>query len=280
LSLGPPWKNKISMAQDDPAARWSASSSYPDTGGGTVQLSADVHRVPPNDIAAVPLSALKFRALTATDLEETKALHAEWFPVRYDDAFYSSTVDGEYTSIAATHEFNVVDESGQSHKKELFLGMIVFTNSSWHDSDSADAILGSTWSCRKRDLAYVFTFGVIDEYRRKGLARNLLRQAIEHLETWQRQVQAIYLHVIAFNESAMRLYESEGFLQIQHKSDFYHIAGQSYDAYLYARYLNDGKPPLAWRMQQTASNWWQWWSDALRRAVWTRRQTTGPPVHA
>ena len=48
---------------------------------------------------------------------------------------------------------------------------------------------------------------------------------------------ALWLHVIAYNTGAIRLYEGAGFVMAEHLPAFYHINGERHDAYLYVKYL-------------------------------------------
>merc|ERR1712060_120590 len=93
----------------------------------------------------------------------------------------------------------------------------------------------------------ILTLGVADDFRRRGLAKELLRKASGYVRQYFPQVQAIYLHVITYNEAAIRLYESVDFVRLKHYTEFYSLQGQPYDSFLYALYLNTDQQSAWWR---------------------------------
>eukprot|EP00913_Durusdinium_trenchii_P035567 g33283.t2 len=62
-------------------------------------------------------------------------------------------------------------------------------------------------------------------FRRKGLAKELLRRSTEHVRQQMPQVKAVFLHVVTYNEAAIQLYESCGFLRIKYFPHFYYLHG-------------------------------------------------------
>jgi ribosomal protein S18 acetylase RimI-like enzyme len=66
--------------------------------------------------------------------------------------------------------------------------------------------------CREYLGAYIMTIGVIDECRRLGLGSILVDKTIEMLQQNWTICEVIYLHVIDYNESAIRFYERNHFL--------------------------------------------------------------------
>jgi hypothetical protein len=54
---------------------------------------------------------------------------------------------------------------------------------------------------------------------------------------------ALYLHVLASNTSAIQFYEKHQFQKIRLLKNYYYIDGQYRDAFLYALFINGGKPP-------------------------------------
>jgi len=257
----------LTDAYDDDAPR-STSSAMPDLSSPDVpRLRARVHqRLSVEQYASIPLHALSFRPLQACDFDEMVALHKEWFPVNYDDNFYNKCVSGELVSLVATYPSN-----GDS--EEDILGMITLSLSCEHHRDHIVDVLGTdcatachspycnVWtqsryasapeqcSCGGSvgSLVYVLTLGVADGFRRKGLARELLRRSIAYVQGYLPQVQAIYLHVITYNQAAIRLYESVDFVRLKHYTEFYSLQGQPYDSFLYALYLNTDQQAAWWR---------------------------------
>jgi ribosomal protein S18 acetylase RimI-like enzyme len=54
--------------------------------------------------------------------------------------------------------------------------------------------------------AYIMTIGVVDECRRLGLGTQLLNKAIQVLKKYWSACEILYLHVVDYNESAIRFY--------------------------------------------------------------------------
>lgn len=217
----------------------------------------------------IPLTDLHFRALRPDDRAEVMALHREWFPVNYDHAFYNASTNGEIMTMVATHctarVGGMVEEdlvgmitmttTCESHRKDIvqILGddcETLCVSSASSSSAAEAAFSAATPPCGKPRygcLAYILTLGVVEGFRRRGLARELLRRAALHVQREMPHVQAIYLHVAAYNQAAVQLYENMQFLCVAHYQRFYLLQGMHYDAYLYALYVNGGQPPWSWR---------------------------------
>jgi RimJ/RimL family protein N-acetyltransferase len=79
---------------------------------------------------------------------------------------------------------------------------------------------------------------VADGYRRRGIGRALLEQAV----AWAREagVRKLELHVFPWNEPAIRLYEQFGFEREGLRKDHYRRGGEYVDAILMALLLPEG----------------------------------------
>jgi RimJ/RimL family protein N-acetyltransferase len=139
--------------------------------------------------------------------------------------------------------------------REVFAGLICITDEANDDAPVPPDVRS----------AYILTLGVVDGYRRRGLARELLRRSIEHYEGDAR-VKLVYLHVIPYNTAAIRLYERNGFERLQELSDFYRIGDKMYDAYLYGYYINGGLPPLGYRLRRVLQSGFGGFTNLLRSA--------------
>ena len=75
--------------------------------------------------------------------------------------------------------------------------------------------------------ADILTIGVLPAYRRRGIAREFMRQ----IEEWaqERQASAMMLEVEVSNDSAIKLYESLGYMKISVRMDYY---GPGQDAHV------------------------------------------------
>jgi len=249
----------------------------------------------PAQCTGIPLHKVRFRALQAEDYDEVVALHTEWFPVSYDEAFYTKSVKGEIFTIAATYPAQAAcsssapgaaDDGGE--EGEHLLGIITMSTTCDLHSEDIVHILGADCEvlCGGGEiaesgavspsagcLAYILTLGVIDGFRRRGLASELLRLAIIHVQRRMAHVQAVYLHVVTYNEAAIRLYEAMHFLRIGHFPSFYQLHGKPYDSFLYALYVHTGRPPWKWRLKHflglaPGSTSWKEWMSSVWSSLW------------
>ena len=81
------------------------------------------------------------------------------------------------------------------------------------------------------------TIGVVDECRRLGLGTQLLNRAIKLLNQQWPTCEVLYLHVVDYNESAIRFYLNCRNKFVKHSviPDHYFIMNQSYSALLLYR---------------------------------------------
>ena len=64
----------------------------------------------------------------------------------------------------------------------------------------------------ERPSCYIMTLGVIDECRKLGLGTLLIEETFQIVRTKYPMVQFLYLHVVDYNEAAIRFYkEKNGF---------------------------------------------------------------------
>lgn len=167
-----------------------------------------------------------FRAMRTSDLNEMRALHEEWFPVRYSYAFYEAAVRHR---MVGTNDplFTVVAETdGQ------IVGLVT-------------AQLTNTKGCGDEDMLsvaetsrvmYILTLGSHSRYRRRGIARELVQRCIARANA--EGLGAVYLHVIAHNHAAIRFYRANRFQCLGEIPDYYKIDGILYNCFVYAYYLD------------------------------------------
>lgn len=93
------------------------------------------------------------------------------------------------------------------------------------------------------NMFYIMTLGATEKFRNKGLGKKLVQDCIEMVE----QVDScgvIYLHVITYNQAAIRFYERLGFYRMDEIQDYYKIDGVKHSCYLYAYFLHGNRRSL------------------------------------
>lgn len=82
---------------------------------------------------------------------------------------------------------------------------------------------------------WIYSFYVLKEFRQKGIATMLLKQATAFLE--EMGARSIFLNVAATQEDAIYLYKKMGFVQIGSYKNFINVKGIFYDEYIMGLYL-------------------------------------------
>jgi ribosomal protein S18 acetylase RimI-like enzyme len=95
-------------------------------------------------------------------------------------------------------------------------------------------------TCTEHVGAYIMTIGVVDECRRFGLGTKMIDHTIKILrEQWPR-CEVIYLHVVSYNEAALKFYERNRFIRHSKIINHYFIMEKDYDAIVLYKDLNQG----------------------------------------
>jgi ribosomal protein S18 acetylase RimI-like enzyme len=76
------------------------------------------------------------------------------------------------------------------------------------------------------------TLGVVYECRGLGLGSMLIEEALRVLRASFLTCEVVYLHVVDYNEAAIRFYERRGFATLKRIKDHYVIFDKHYDALL------------------------------------------------
>mgnify|MGYP000866656224 FL=1 len=79
------------------------------------------------------------------------------------------------------------------------------------------------------------TLGVIDEFRGKGVASQLLNKVMQEANS-NPLIRYVSLHVVIYN-SACRFYERNSFERIAQLEAYYRIFGTEYDAICYVKFM-------------------------------------------
>ena len=153
-------------------------------------------------------------------------MHREWFPIDYQEDYFRSMKKRKIIAIGCFYKTDLDIENN----KDILIGSVM---AKIHGEDSRTQpvfvdldeirnggpqswwqLFKNTFSCRapkERQACYIMTIGVIDEVRKLGIGTRLLESITEHLERFHSNVEAIYLHVIIYNNTALKFYEKNGF---------------------------------------------------------------------
>ncbi|DBA00583.1 TPA: LOW QUALITY PROTEIN: hypothetical protein N0F65_007712 [Lagenidium giganteum] len=211
---------------------------------------------------------LQFRPLHADDIPQLRQLHEEWFPIRYNQAFYDGASRGVWTETGGPLFARVVVEVPQGQtaqpsyadidnmpprflsarslwpqRTEQIVGAVTASTLPLTKVDDADLI--DPHDTVHTDIMYILTLGSRAAVRRRGIASALLRDCLEEASR-QPCCGAVYLHVKSDNYRAIRFYEKNGFQNLRYLHDYYMINGVRHHAYLYIRYVNGARPPMGW----------------------------------
>ena len=184
--------------------------------------------------ATLAVPPLKFRRLCVDDLEAIKALHEEWFPVRYSAAFYDAAVRERMVGTAEPL-YTLVAEDART------LEIVGLVTAQLTDAETCgDALFEPSDEFLEAECArvmYVLTLGSASRYRRRGIAKELLRRCVRRAVD-EAHCGAVYLHVITYNVAAIDFYEKNDFTRLRMIADYYRIDGVSYACYVYALFLS------------------------------------------
>ncbi|KAL5019059.1 hypothetical protein ScPMuIL_004781 [Solemya velum] len=175
---------------------------------------------------------IQLRFLNPADIPDVKNLCSEWFPIEYPDTWYEDiTSNPKFYSLAATYHNRIIGLIVAEIKVKLKL-----------NKEDAD-ILASFYPPNVQ-VAYILSLGVVDDFRRHGIASLLLDSLISYLTSTDTfDCKALYLHVLSSNLIAIHFYERRSFQLHCFLPYYYAIQGKPRDGYSYVLYINDGQPP-------------------------------------
>ncbi|KXZ49307.1 hypothetical protein GPECTOR_22g901 [Gonium pectorale] len=160
---------------------------------------------------------LYYRPLRTTDYDALKAVHRDLFPIDYEEIFFRKAVVGEdrVFSWVAVHS-----EYGVEHLVGFVTARLVYL----YECDPVDrTALGlASHALDGHSSVYVLTLGVVPGCRHCGVAKALLRLVGQHAA--RLRCRAIFLHVISYNDAAMRLYGGAGYQAMARLPNFYHLS--------------------------------------------------------
>ncbi|XLU56861.1 hypothetical protein S245_051509 [Arachis hypogaea] len=199
--------------------------------------STKVHNQPPPP-------EIRFRPLLLSDLATLLHIHAKIFPHGNDEdpsLFYEQMLSNEDSDKMMT--LGAVDSSRPDDKSDEIIGYVVTTkivNAS--DSELADNIVAGESSDKldNKSLVYVMWLGVLEAYRNRGIGTYLMKEVIEYASKIPTCV-GIYLHAVAENKAAIKLYKKMKFKCVRRLRNYYPINGKLYDGLLFVHCLNGAR---------------------------------------
>ncbi|KAE9357189.1 hypothetical protein PR003_g1913 [Phytophthora rubi] len=194
-----------------------------------------------------PERVIYFRDLSSRDIPQVRLLHEEWFPIRYNQAFYDGAAQGLWMEtggpLFARLAVEMQPPQAKQRRDEHILGAVTASTLQLSKVDDPDLIAPDDWE--HTHIMYILTLGTQASVRRMGIASALLQECIAQA-CRQPQCGAVYLHVKADNLSARHFYEKNGFQNLRYLEDYYMIDGVRHDAFLYIRYVNGAAPQSGW----------------------------------
>ena len=168
-----------------------------------------------------------YKPLSKDSFQDVKNLHKEWFPIDYDDDFFSNVLNnngGKYFTIGAFYNIKTDNKD-----KEVILGLAFcefeyvmdqlnkFINDKILDEINGNISicdeLKSYMKCQFDKCIYIMTIGVMDEFRQMNIGSNLLKYIYNIALKIDRCI-AIYLHVISYNETAIKFYKKNKYKNV------------------------------------------------------------------
>ncbi|KAG6616815.1 n-alpha-acetyltransferase 60-like [Phytophthora cinnamomi] len=195
---------------------------------------------------ATPERVIYFRDLGSPDIPQVRVLHEQWFPIRYNQAFYDGAAQGLWMETGGPLFARLAVEmqpAPEQRRDEHILGAVTASTLPLSKVDDPDLIAPDDWE--HTHIMYILTLGTKASVRRMGIASALLQECIAQA-CRQPQCGAVYLHVKADNLSARHFYEKNGFQNLRYLQDYYMIDGVRHDAFLYIRYVNGAAPQSGW----------------------------------
>jgi len=214
------------------------SDAYPERLKSNLRPISDVHQYITNMDKITLIENIYFNTLTRNHISELSKLYKEWFPVNYSPEYFHkifSTIEiNKGIAIGAFYSFN-----GNSY----IIGAILceYKNDfAFRHSCPYDLINRCCLSkfINPFEYGYISTIGVCDEFRRYGLGTKLLNELIKNVSL-RRQCIAIYLHVIEYNQSALKFYFTNNFDEVNTIYGYYYIDEVRYNAKVFLKVLSE-----------------------------------------
>lgn len=186
---------------------------------------------------------LRYRPIERKDKAIIQKLHEDFFPVRYSSQFYDDIVQGIGIFNGKLYSI-IVEKEEEGEVVGFVLAQLLEYPAQCEDHDLFNP------TDKVSQVLYILTIGCVPEYRQRGIASRLIGMCVEYARSVE-SCGAVYLHVIDYNHSAVKLYEKNHFQYLKTNQSFYHINEEYYSALVYILYLRDYRIPFYHNIYQS-----------------------------
>jgi len=243
---------------------------------------SSIHRYLKEENIEINDSMVKLRKIHKKDMEQIRPLFKEWFPLDYDESFFEkiflrleeesglsliayitnpkfkeeNNENGNLDLIKKeVREINNLSKSKNDYIEnfsifhELIIGVIITNKESFENYIQRvpykyeNLSYLDEFSTNSKYFIYVQSLGVIDECRRLKLGTLLLNEIIK-IHYLDYDCLGIYLHVVVYNQTAIKFYEKNKFREINHIFNYYQIEGKYYDSKVMGRLFHKNEKLL------------------------------------
>jgi ribosomal protein S18 acetylase RimI-like enzyme len=121
------------------------------------------------------MDAITFRPIEPTDMDPIKALHEEFFPVKYSQDFYDNTCNGIGINGGRLFSSLAINRSGEIIG--FALAQMFEYPKRCEDKDLF------AFDCKATKVCYIITVGVVERIRKTGLGTTLIEHCVEYAKT-------------------------------------------------------------------------------------------------
>lgn len=222
------------------------SDAFPKNSAGVLEnkifAKSEIHDLIRYEDLQINKDLIYFREISKTNLGEVVKLHREWFPVEYTNEFFLNLFQKGSNKIA-----NNIIAIGAFYKvgeKEFIVGAVLCEMKNEKTFYNSTKIRVKKDSCMEKifksyEFCYIMTIGVIDECRKLGLGTLLLNEVISIVKSKRKKCMAIYLHVIEYNEVAIRFYIKNDFVECNKIRNYYFINNTYFHGRVLCRMFTD-----------------------------------------
>ncbi len=170
-----------------------------------------------------------FNDVTEADIEQIRELHSEWFPVKYDESFFTSLFDTDMVLTLTVR----LSPGGPI----IGLCIVALDRPEERFSFSSELLPHLGYDPGSDFISYILTLGVVDELRGRGIAGQMLSRAEHWVKSNRPQSVAMCLHVIEYNTPALGFYVKNKFRIFKNENQFYEINQKSFNGIFLFRVL-------------------------------------------